>query len=138
MSVEKQSRIINQWIEAWNKQDLTSARDLLLPDYKRHDANLPDVDGPQAEIDFILSVVSGFPDVHLQVTQLIVQDHFVAARLTVRGTHQGAFMSVPATGREIFVEVMNFFRLSGDKIAEEWAVMDALGLLQQMGAVPTS
>jgi predicted ester cyclase len=60
----------------------------------------------------------------------------VAARLTARGTHQGLFIGVPATGREINVEVMNFFRLDGDKIAEEWAVMNTMGLLQQIRAIP--
>lgn len=98
MTVEAQGHIVNQWIEAWNKQDLTAARNLLTPDYRRHDANLPDVNTPQGSVDFITSVLSGFPNLHLHIEHLIAQKQLVAARLTVRGTHQGPFMGVPPTG----------------------------------------
>ena len=49
MSVEEQNAAIGRWIEAWNKQDLDAVEDLLAPGYVRHDANLPDVDGPKAD-----------------------------------------------------------------------------------------
>ena len=138
MSVEEQNAIVNQWIEAWNKQDLAAARNLLTPDYKRHDANLPDLDGPAAGVDFIATCIDGFPDIHLNIEQLIVQDEHVAARLTVRGTHQGPFMGVPATGRAATVEVTDIYRLADGKIAEQWVMMNAMGLMQQLGVIPSS
>jgi predicted ester cyclase len=55
---------------------------------------------------------------------------------TVQGTHRGEFMGMPATGREIMIQGVDIFRLVGDKIAEQWVVMDVLGLMQQLGAVP--
>lgn len=73
MSVEEQNALIGQWIEAWNTQDLDAARGLLAPDYVRHDANLPDMAGPEAALEFIAGVVSAFPDLQLRVEQLIVQ-----------------------------------------------------------------
>ncbi len=136
MSVEKQRLIVEQWIEAWNTQNLVAARNVLAPDYQRHDPNLPDLDGAAAGVDFITTIATGFPDIHLQVEHIFAHDDLVAARLTVRGTHQGPFMGVPATGREVTVEVMDVFRLDGDTIAEEWAVMNALGLFQQLGILP--
>jgi steroid delta-isomerase-like uncharacterized protein len=138
MSVEEQNVIVNQWIEAWNKQDLAAASDLLRPDYKRHDANLPDLDGSKAGVDFITTCISGFPDIHLDIEQLIAQDDHVAARLTVRGTHQGPFMGVPATGRKVTVEVADVYRLADGKIAEQWVMMNAMGLMQQLGVIPSS
>jgi predicted ester cyclase len=45
---------------------------------------------------------------------------------------------MPATGREVTFQVMDVFRLAGNKIVEQWVVIDALGLLQQIGAVPDS
>jgi predicted ester cyclase len=45
-------------------------------------------------------------------------------------------MGVPPTGAEIACDAITIFRIAGDKIAEEWTVWDALGLLQQVGAVP--
>ena len=137
MSVEEQNAVIGQWIEAWNKQDLDAAEDLLAPDYVRHDANMPDVDGPKAELEFIAGVVSAFPDLYLRAEQVIAQDELVAARLSLRGTHQGEFLGVPATGREVAFESMEVFRLASGKIAEQWVVMNALGLFQQLGAIPS-
>jgi steroid delta-isomerase-like uncharacterized protein len=137
MSVEDQNLIVKRWIEAWNKQDLAAARNLLTPDYVRHDANLPDVDGAEAGVDFITTVVSGFPDINLYVEQLIAQDQLGAARLTVRGTHQGPFMGVAPTGREVTIEVVDVYRFDGDRIAEQWVVMNMMGLLQQIGAIPS-
>jgi predicted ester cyclase len=62
----------------------------------------------------------------------------VAARFTMRGTHKGTFYGVPPTGREIGVKAMNIYRFSNGKILEEHGQPDLLGLLQQIGAVPTS
>jgi steroid delta-isomerase-like uncharacterized protein len=138
MSVDEQSAIVNQWIEAWNNQDLTAASDLLTSDYKRHDANLPDLDGPEAGVDFVRTCISGFPDLHLNIEKLIAQDEHVAARLTMRGTHQGPFMGVPASGRNVMVEVTDVYRLADGKIAEQWVIMNAMGLMQQLGVIPNS
>jgi steroid delta-isomerase-like uncharacterized protein len=138
MSVEEQSAIVNQWIGSWNERDLGTAEDLLAADFKRHDANLPDVDGPKAGVDFITACVTGFPDIQLDIEQLIVQDQHVAARLTVRGTHHGPFMGVPATGRPVTVEVTEVYRLADGKIAEQWVIMNAMGLMQQLGVIPSS
>ena len=46
-------------------------------------------------------------------------------------------MGVAPTGKAISVEAISVFRIANGKIAEEWTVWDALGLLQQVGAVPT-
>ena len=137
MSAEEQSAVIGQWIEAWNKQDLDAIEDLLAPGYVRHDANLSDVHGSRAELEFIAGVVSAFPDLQFRMEQLIAQDDHVATRLALRGTHRGPFLGVPATGREVAFESMEVFRLDGDKIAEQWVVMNALGLFQQLGAIPS-
>jgi steroid delta-isomerase-like uncharacterized protein len=65
---------------------------------------------------------------------MIVEEDKLAARFTMRGTHHGTFLGVPATGKRIAVQAINFYRLSGSKIAEERGQPDLLGLLQQIGA----
>jgi len=67
---------------------------------------------------------------------MIAEGEKVAARFTMRGTHQGTFFGVPATGKKIAVSAMNFYRLSGGQFVEERGQPDLLGLLQQIGAVP--
>jgi len=56
----------------------------------------------------------------------------------MRGTHRGTFFGVPPTGKTISVQAMNIYRLSGGQFVEEHGQPDMLGLLQQIGAVPTA
>jgi len=79
---------------------------------------------------------SGFSDVHWSLEETIAEGDRIAARFTMRGTHDGTFLGVPATGRKIEVRAMNFYRLVGGKFVEEYGQPDLLGLLQQIGAVP--
>ena len=137
MSVQENSAVIRRWIDTWNNQDLDAAADLLAPDYLRHDANLPDVNGPTAQLEFMSGIFSAFPDLDLQVEQLIAQDDLVVARASVRGTHQGDFLGVPATGNEVSFESMEVWRLDAGRIAEQWVVMNVMGLFQQLGAIPS-
>jgi predicted ester cyclase len=62
----------------------------------------------------------------------------VIARWTGSGTHVGELMGITPTERPIEVDAISVFRIADGKIAEEWTVWDALGLLQQVGAVPAA
>ncbi len=61
-----------------------------------------------------------------------------AGSVSMTGTHQGPFAGVEATGKAIRSESMAFYRLSHGKIVEERAQLDMLGILRQMGALPTA
>jgi steroid delta-isomerase-like uncharacterized protein len=121
---------------AWNAKDLDAAVELLAEEYVRHDANLPEVVGPRAQRDFLAGLFMAFPDLNLQPERLIAQENLVVLHFTVQGTNRGEFMGMPATGREVMIQGVDIFRLIGDKIAEQWVVMDVLSLMQQLGAIP--
>lgn len=136
MSVAEQRSVIQRWIAAWNARNLDAAVELLAEEYVRHDANLPEVVGPLAQREFLAGLFMAFPDLDLQPERIIAQENLVVVHFTVRATHRGEFMGMPATGREVMIQGVDIFRLIGDKIAEQWVVMDVLGLMQQLGAVP--
>jgi len=69
---------------------------------------------------------------------MVAEGDKVAARFTMRGTHRGTFIGVPATGKTIAVQAMNIYSLSGGQFVEEHGQPDMLGLLQQIGAVPAA
>ena len=94
------------------------------------------MNGPAAQREFIAGIFSAFPDLDLQVDQFITQDDLVAARVSLRGTHRGEFSGVPATGNDVAFESVEIFRLAGGKIAEQWVLMNTMGLFQQLGAIP--
>jgi steroid delta-isomerase-like uncharacterized protein len=67
---------------------------------------------------------------------VIGEDDLVATRWTVSGTHEAEFFGVPATGKRVTSEGMNFYRLSNGKVTEVWTQFDGVGLMQQLGAIP--
>jgi steroid delta-isomerase-like uncharacterized protein len=93
--------------------------------------------GPEAQRAFLAGIYQSFPDIHVEPQHVIAQGDLVTVRLSVHGTHRGEFLGVPATGQRINIQSVDTFRVSDDKIAEQWVLMDALGLLQQLGAIPS-
>jgi predicted ester cyclase len=107
---------------------------LLTSDYVMH--NPQEFRGP----DGLREMVEGYREVvgGLNVTvdhQFAEGDH-VATRFTVRGTHDGELMGTAATGREVEFTGITISRCRDGRIAEEWEITDALGLLAQIGALP--
>jgi predicted ester cyclase len=81
--------------------------------------------------------LTAFPDFHLMVEDMIAEGDRVVARFTMRGTQQGVFMDIRPTGKQVMVTAIDINRIAGGKSIEHWLEMDTLGLLQQLGVVPT-
>ena len=94
--------------------------------------------GPAGYLAIIGMMRSGFPDIQWTLEDTVAEADKVAARFTMRGTHQGAFFGVPPTGKKIEVQAMNFYRFSSGQIVEEYGQPDLLGLMQQIGAIPSN
>jgi len=92
--------------------------------------------GPSGYLTTIGMMRAGFPDIQWTLEELIAEGDKVAARFTMRGTHEGTFFGVPPSGKKIEVKAMNFYRITDGQIVEETGQPDLLGLLQQIGAVP--
>jgi predicted ester cyclase len=90
------------------------------------------VEGVKARVGLYQEAVDG----HWDVQEIFSVDDRVVARWIGRGTHVGELMGLAPTGRAITVDALSVFRVADGKIVEEWTVWDALGLLQQVGAVP--
>lgn len=131
--------IVQRWIDAWHKDDIERIdfRRLATDDFVRHDPNMGETQGPCGERELVLMYRAAFPDLAFTVEHLVAEGDLIIAHLTARGTHRGELLGIPPTEREVFVSVMDLFRVADGKIAEQWTVMDALGLMQQLGAVPT-
>lgn len=138
MSVELNKTLVRRWIEVWNTGDIDAIGGFVTDEYVRHDSNGPEVRGPEAEQQLVAMYLAAFPDLRFTIKHLIAEDNLVLARLAVHGTHQGELMGIPPTGNEITLTAMELYRLVNGKIAEQWVTIDALGLLQQLGAIPVS
>jgi predicted ester cyclase len=78
----------------------------------------------------------GFPDVVSTIEDLIAEGNKIVARWRSRATHQGEYMGIPPSGKEVEFTGISVYRIEAGKIAESWNVEDQLGLMQQIGAIP--
>jgi steroid delta-isomerase-like uncharacterized protein len=120
-----------------NAGDIDGFAKLLADDFIEHEETpglAPTRDGVVA---FFRMQLAAFPDMHMAVEDAFGSGDKVVARVHVTGTHRGAFMGMPPTGKSVAVELIDMFRFGDDgRVAEHWGVMDALAMMQQLGAVP--
>lgn len=130
--------VMSRFVEFINTGSEKLAEELISSDAVFHVPGRPEpLRGPAGYLAVIGMMRGGFPDIQWTLEEMIAEDDKVAARFTMRGTHQGTFFGVPPTGKTIAVQAMNFYRLSGGQFIEERGQPDLLGLLQQIGAVPS-
>ncbi len=86
--------------------------------------------------DVLRGFRAGFPDIHFAIEEQIAEGDKVLSRFEWTGTHRGEFLGVPATGRPVKVWGMVVDRLVDGRIKETRIIMDALGLMMQLGAIP--
>jgi steroid delta-isomerase-like uncharacterized protein len=88
-------------------------------------------------LDYFRMVLAAFPDMRLDVEDLIAAGDKAVARVIATATHQGEFMGVPATARRVEMQLIDIMRFDDDGlVCDHWGVADLLSLMQQLGAVP--
>ena len=86
--------------------------------------------------DVLRMIRGGFPDIHWMVEEQVEEGDKVVTRFNWTGTHEGPFMGAPASGRKVSVWGVVIDRFDGEKIRDTRIIMDALGLMMQIGAIP--
>jgi steroid delta-isomerase-like uncharacterized protein len=137
VSIEENKAVARGMIDAWNRGDPDALGDLIAPDYLFHDPADPALPrGPEGAKRQLTAFRAAFPDLRFTIEAEIAEGDLVVQRLAGTGTHRGAFMGVPPTGRPVTITSIEVMRVAGGKIAEHWDELDALGLLRQLGATP--
>ena len=137
MSTEENKAIVRRWMEeCYNQGNLAVADELIAPDYVNHSAPLGQVPGVEGEKQYATMIRSAYPDFHVAIEDQIAEGDKVVTRYTVRGTHEGEFMGIPPTDKQITVTGVHIHRIAGGKVVEGWSEFDQLGALQQLGVVP--
>jgi len=140
MSTEQNKTLVRRyWDEAWNKGNLAVMDELVASDFDGHplpsDANFGP--GPEGQKRLVGLYRGAFPDMRMTIDDMIADGDRVVLRWTARGTNTGEMMGMPATGKPATVTGIIVNRLAAGKIAEGWGNFDALGMLQQLGVIPT-
>ena len=114
--------------------DETHAKDVI-----SHMPPFPDVKGGEAYKQFITEMHQAFTITQVSWDETITQGNTIAHRFTMRMKHTGEYpaIPVPPTGKEVVITGGAFLHVKDGKIAEVFQYGDWLGMMQQLGAVPS-
>ena len=136
MSEENKALVGRLYAEVFGAGSMACIDELVDVDVVEHE-EMPGIPpGREGLKMFVGMMRTAFPDLQFRVGDMIADGDIVAARITMEGTHQGEFMGIPATGKTISVEAMDFLRVANGKLVEHWGVTDQMAMMQQLGAMP--
>jgi steroid delta-isomerase-like uncharacterized protein len=123
--------------ELFNRGNLDVADELFTPDFVYHDPAGGQLRGPENVKGYAAMLRAAFPDLQQTIEDQIAEGDKVAYRWTARGTHEGELMGIAPTGKRVEFTGIAVARLADGRIEEMWENYDALGMMQQLGVVPS-
>ena len=123
MSTEENKALVRRYLEALHTDKSPAALAAYVDDQ------------PLSEhIAFYDSVLPGY---WIELEDLVAEGDKVACRGTIYGPHKGDLMGIPPTGKEVSIGLLIIYQIANGKIVNHWMQIDGIGMLQQMGALPT-
>jgi steroid delta-isomerase-like uncharacterized protein len=137
---EQNKAAARRFFELWEAGETDRFEEVVAADAVDHDPQrpFPDEHGAEAARKTAEMFLAAFPDTSYTVEQQVAEGDLVVTRWTARGTHEGELMGIPATQKSVEVSGIALDRFSDGKIAESWGNWDTIGLMQQLGAIPTA
>lgn len=144
MTSESSRAVVRRFYEElWNERRLDVADDIIAARCVTHQlrsGSEPDgvPRGPEAVKHHVNEWLAAFPDLRFTVEGMIAEGDRVSTVSVLRGTHTGRWLGLAPTGKRVEIRMMVVQRVADDKIVEDWVLVESLGLLQQLGLVPST
>ncbi len=137
MTAEGNKAIVRRFVEeVQNRGNLATLDELLAANFVNHSAPPGVPAGGEGLKQLTHMFRAAFPDGVMTIEDMIAEGDRVVTRKTFRGTHTGALMSIPPTGKQITIGLIDIVRLVEGTVVESWSAADDLGMLQQIGVIP--
>ena len=133
---EDAKSLVRQFYDAVGAGDFSVLDELVADDFVDRE-EFPGLEANREGVkQFFAMVRSAFPDLRMEVREMLADDDLVAVRVIATGTHEGEFMGMTSSGRRIEVQVFDIFRIRDGQVTEHWGLMDAMTMMQQLGGMP--
>jgi steroid delta-isomerase-like uncharacterized protein len=138
ISTEENKSIVRRFVdEVQSKGNIDAIDELCSPEFVNHSAP-PGVPSNCEGVKQVTAMFrQAFPDSYFTVEDMVAEGDKVATRKTFHGTHQGEFMGIPPTGQQVSTGLIDVVRIVDGKVVEHWSMGDNLGMMQQLGVIPT-
>jgi steroid delta-isomerase-like uncharacterized protein len=138
VSAEENKAIFRRYIEELSNQGNLELADEIFDRYLAHQPDGSVLErGPEDVKRFQAEFREAFRHFHATIEDQIAEGDKVVTRWTIRGTHEGEFRGIAPTGKELEIRGIGIFRFSDGKVVESWDSFDQLGLMRQLGAIPS-
>jgi len=122
--------------EAVNQRKFEVFDELFASTYVNHNMPTP-VPGPEGMKMVIGMFINAFPDFRVDVTDVVADGDYLSSYGRFSGTHQGDFQGIPATGKQIDATYVDIWRVEEGKLIENWVNIDTMGMMKQLGVIPS-
>lgn len=127
---------LRRFYDLINSGEVDRFGEFLADDFVEHEETPGLAPTKEGVKEFFRMYLAAFPDLRFDAKDVLPSGDKVVARVMVTGTHQGEFMGMPATGKSVDVQLIDIIRFGDDGLAREhWGVIDALAMMQQLGAM---
>ncbi len=131
---EQNKALVKSMFEAWEKGDFEAYKEVVAPEFVWYNPSSSTKPMSREEtIEFGKMMQNAFPDVTFSIEELIAAEDRVISRFIIRGTHEGEFQGIPATGNKMEHSGIMIIRIENGKIVEEKEEVDRLGVMIQLG-----
>jgi predicted ester cyclase len=137
MSAEENKALVRRYVEEFvDQSNFDLSEEIFAPNFVRYDAGPDQVSRVEDLKHFFAMLHSGFPGFQSTIEDLLSEGDKVALRFTFRGIHQGEFMDIAPTGKEVTMSGIDILRIADGKLVEMWNQEDVLSMMRQLGAIP--
>jgi steroid delta-isomerase-like uncharacterized protein len=122
------------------KGNLEAVYQYIADDYVFHRPPLPDAVGKEANRKGDEAFLTAFSNNRVTIHEIVVEGDTAAMHYTWQAVHTGVSpnLGIPPTGKELKMSGCMIYHWKGDKIVEQWDYTDMLGMMQQLGLIPTA
>lgn len=135
MAEDNNKDLLDRYVEeVWTAGNPDAVAQFASESFLRHTSPGGEPLGRDAQIERLKSFRSAFPDISIEVDDSVVSGDLIAFRSTMRGTHDGEFLGIPPTGKQVVVGLVDMVRIEDGQFVEQWGGPDMLDLVRQLGA----
>ena len=137
MSEANKALVRRFYDEVSNQGRIEVIDQICTPDFITHSPPSGTAPNPEGMKQMVGIVRSAFPDWNITVEEMISEGNTVVARITIRGTHTGDFLGIPATGKAFAVKGMDLLHVVDGRATEVWHYEEEGALWQQSSISPS-
>src|SRR5215204_1369810 len=136
---ENKALVRREMAELFNHTgNLDLVEEIIAPDYVSYEPTSGETRGIEGARQFAATYRQAFPDLENTIEDMVAEGDKVVVRFRARGTHQGETETFGSpTGKQMEITGITIKRVSEGKIVEAWTNFDAMGMMQQLGHIPS-